>query len=157
MRKFSSEFFPLPLFSMSLWPISARERSHPRTGRLARLDQAQNISCQTYSTNIQMDFCRTSGKRSGLFPVRLGHAAQLPAFGSRFASWASNGAFDISRRISLAIHSRRDRIVTASAFLSFKTAAVVRCCGKHSASARRWSSGCSRAISKACATVSLPR
>src|SRR5712664_3485982 len=37
----------------------------------------------------QMDFCRTSGKRSGLFPVRLGQRAQLPAAGSKASSCGS--------------------------------------------------------------------
>src|ERR1700731_2654579 len=48
-----------------------------------------------------MDFCRTSGNRSGLFPVRLGQRAQLPAAGSKVSSCGSNGAFVMSRWISL--------------------------------------------------------
>ena len=77
-----------------------------------------------------MDFCRTSGKRSGLLLVCFGQAAPLPAAGSRVSSCASNGAFEMSKWISLSIHSRSDRTVTASAFLSFRRAVVARCCGK---------------------------
>src|SRR6266852_2082124 len=67
-----------------------------------------------------MDFCRISGKRSGLFPVRLGHAAQLPAEGSNASSCGSNGALVMSKWISRSIHSRSSRTVTASAFWSFR-------------------------------------
>jgi hypothetical protein len=42
-----------------------------------------------------MDFWRTSGNRSGLFPVRFGHLAQLPASGSRASSSGSNGVGDV--------------------------------------------------------------
>ena len=39
--------------------------------------------------------------------------------------------------------------------LSLRMGAAFRYCGKHSCRARRWSFGCSRAISNACATVSF--
>src|SRR2546430_13716763 len=67
-----------------------------------------------------MDFCRTSGKRSGLLPVRLGQRAHAPAFGSGVPSCGSNGAFVRSRWISRSIHARSSRTVVASAFLSFR-------------------------------------
>src|SRR5438876_3668653 len=77
-----------------------------------------------------MDFCRTSGKRSGLLPVRLGQRAHAPAFGSGVPSCGSNGAFVRSKWISRSIHARSSRTVVASAFLSFRIAAAFRYCGK---------------------------
>ncbi len=92
--------------------------------------------------NYQVDFCRTSGKRSGLLPVRLGQRAHAPAFGRSVSSCGSNGAFVRSRWISRSIHARSSRTVVASAFLSFRMAAAFRYCWKHSFRARRWSFGC---------------
>jgi len=92
--------------------------------------------------NYQMDFCRTSGQRSELLPVRFGQRAHAPAFGRSVSSCGSNGAFVRSRWISLSIHARSSRTVVASAFLSFRMAAAFRYCGKHSCRARRWSFGC---------------
>src|ERR1700687_1788404 len=74
--------------------------------------------------NYQIDFCRTSGKRRGLLPVRFGQRAQAPAFGRSVSSYESNGAFERSRWISRSIHMRSARTVTASAFLSFRVAAA---------------------------------
>ncbi len=67
-----------------------------------------------------MDFCRTSGKRSGLLPVLFGQRAHAPAFGKSVSSCGSNGALVRSRWISRSIHARSSRTVVASAFLSFR-------------------------------------
>src|SRR5439155_741358 len=91
-----------------------------------------------------MDLCRTSGKRSGLLPVRFGQRAHAPAFGRSVSSCGSKGAFVRSRWISRSIHARSSRTVVASAFLSFRMVAAFRYCGKHSCRARRWSFAHSR-------------
>jgi len=116
---------------------------------------SENLLPKAIPLNYQMDFFRISGKRSGLLPVRFGQRAHTPALDRSVSSCGSNGAFVRSRWISRSIHARSSRTVVASAFLSLRMAAAFRYCGKHSCRARRWSFGCSRAISNACATVSF--
>jgi hypothetical protein len=116
---------------------------------------SENLLPKAIPLNYQMDFCRTSGKRSELLPVRFrATSARFRLWQKRFVC-GSNGAFVRSRWISRSIHARSSRTVVASAILSLRMAAAFRYCGKHSCRARRWSFGCSRAISNACATVSF--
>src|SRR5206468_7252213 len=122
---------------------------------LPSFNQAVTVDCSDFlgtaliPHNYLLEFCRTSGKRSGLLPVRFGQRAHAPAFGRSVSSWGSNGAFVRSRWISRSIHARSSRTVVTSAFLSFRMAAAFRYCGKHSCRARRWSFAWSRAISNA--------
>jgi len=63
----------------------------------------EELLARAIPLNYQIDFCRTSGKRSGLLPVRFGQRAHAPAFGRSLSSCGSKGAFVRSRWISRSI------------------------------------------------------
>jgi hypothetical protein len=104
---------------------------------IKRIPPFQKDLARTIPLNYQMDFCPTSGKRSGLLPLRLGQRVHAPAFGRSVSSCGSNGAFVRSRWISRSIHARSSRTVVVwlanCYFASHRVCNIVTFCRRASA------------------------